>query len=135
MRLHKHDHLSSKLEEDTPTPKRRRKKQKSKLRIMKPPEATWGNATRHNGSPRDACGEEQPDSYSDAGYGGKGLAGCSSGSHTYNTSTPARGESNKVCAKAYSCPKCKNTFFPTPRRWEATLLIITESWRRRARQS
>ena len=61
MRLHKHDHLSSKLEEDTPTPKRRRKKQKSKLRTMKPPEATWGNATHHNGSPRDACGEEQPD--------------------------------------------------------------------------
>jgi hypothetical protein len=28
---------------------------------MKPPEATWGNATRLNGSPRDAYGEEQSD--------------------------------------------------------------------------
>ena len=52
-------------------------------------------------------------SYNDAGYGGKGLAGCSSGSHTYNTSTPTGGESNKACAKVYNCPKCKNTFFPT----------------------
>ena len=58
MGLHKHNHLSSKAEEDAPTPKRRRKKRKSKLRTMKPPEATWGNATRSNGSPRDACGEE-----------------------------------------------------------------------------
>jgi hypothetical protein len=58
MRLHKHDHLSSKSEEDAPTPKRRRKKQKSKMRTMKPPEVTWGNATRRNGCPRDAFGEE-----------------------------------------------------------------------------
>ena len=58
MRLHNHDHLSSKSDEDAPTPKRRRKKRKSKLRTMKPPEVTWGNATRCNGSPRDACGEE-----------------------------------------------------------------------------
>ena len=38
-------------------------------------------------------------------------------------------------------PRCTvalsvTTHFPLhPRRWEATLLIITESWRRRARQS
>ena len=61
MRLHKHDHLSSKAEEDAPTPKRRRKKRKSKPRTMKPPEATWGNATCRNGSSRDTCGEEHPD--------------------------------------------------------------------------
>jgi hypothetical protein len=61
MRLHKHNHLSSKSEEDAPIPKRRRKKRKSKLMTMMLPVATWGNATRHNGNPRDACGEEQPD--------------------------------------------------------------------------
>ena len=61
MRSHKHDHLSSKSEGDAPTPKRRRKKRKSKLRTMKPPEATWGSAMSRKGSPRDVCGEEQPD--------------------------------------------------------------------------
>jgi len=60
MRSHKHDHLSSKSEGDAPTPKRR-KKQKSKLRTVKLLEATWGNAARCNGSPKDALGEEQLD--------------------------------------------------------------------------
>jgi hypothetical protein len=58
MRLDKHDHLFFKSDGDAPTPKRRRKKRRSKLRAMKPPEVTWGNATRRNGSPRDACGVE-----------------------------------------------------------------------------
>jgi hypothetical protein len=58
MRLHKHDHLSSKSKEDASTPKRRRKKRKSKLRTMKPPEVTWANAMSRNGSPRDAYGGE-----------------------------------------------------------------------------
>jgi hypothetical protein len=40
--------------------------------------------------------------YSDVGYGGNGLDGCSSGSHTYNTSTATGGESNKGCSKVYS---------------------------------
>ena len=80
MRLHNHDHLSSKSDEDAPTPKRTRKKQKSKLRTMKPLEATWGSATCHNGSPRDASGEEQPDrslvmqiqrNLGDAAWGGR----------------------------------------------------------------
>jgi hypothetical protein len=31
-----------------------------------------------------------------------GLDGCSSGSHTYNTSTATGGESNKGCSKVYS---------------------------------
>ncbi|CAD6254064.1 unnamed protein product [Miscanthus lutarioriparius] len=52
--------------------------------------------------------------YSEAGYGGKGVAGCSSGSHTYSTSTAAGGESNKGCGNVYSCCKCKNTLFSTP---------------------
>jgi len=44
----------------------------------------------------------------------KVLLGVESGSHTYNTSTATGGDSNKGYAKVYSCPKCKNTFFPTP---------------------
>jgi len=73
--------------------------------------------------------------YSDVSYGGKSLVRCSSGSHTYNTSTATRGDGNKACGKVYSCPKCKNTFFTTPSGRQATLLIITRSWRRRATHS
>ena len=52
--------------------------------------------------------------YIDVGYGGKSLVWCSSGSHTYNTSTTTRGDGNKACGKVYNCPDCKNTFFTTP---------------------
>ena len=31
------------------------------MRTMKPLEATWGSAMSRKGSPRDVCGEEQPD--------------------------------------------------------------------------
>jgi hypothetical protein len=73
--------------------------------------------------------------YSDADYGGKGVAGCSSGSHTYSTSTAARGESNKGCGKVYNCVSVRTHSSPHPRCWEATLLVITRSWRRRVSQS
>ena len=52
--------------------------------------------------------------YSNGDYGGKGVAGCGSGSHTYSTSTTAGGESSKGCGKVYNCSKCKNRFFSTP---------------------
>ena len=55
---HKHIHLTFKSKDDAPKPKRTSKKQNSKLRTVKPLEATWANVACCNRSPRDALGQE-----------------------------------------------------------------------------
>ena len=54
--------------------------------------------------------------YSHVGYGGKGLAGCSSGSHTYNTSTPTGGESNKGLPRCNVTLSVRTRSSPHPKR-------------------
>ncbi|CAD6334320.1 unnamed protein product [Miscanthus lutarioriparius] len=75
-------------------------------------------------------------SYSEVGYGSKGLAGCSSGSHTPTTHLlPLEVRATKAMARCIVTLSVRTRSSPHPRHRESTLLVITGSWRRRARQS